>query len=153
MATTTTTTHRPRRTASAGVTEIRFDQRLVLGQWMFSLFGASGLEDLTADGNWDEYEGFTDDGQTVFLPLIANRKANHASMSKDVLTEYDANIVRHWKEITELRQEQGRRPTPKYFQYLALLFAEIYLDRFFRDSQELCRQLNAVVAAFNVDLG
>src|SRR5579863_9599666 len=149
----TTVTRRPRRSSLATTGEIRFDQRLVLVQWMFSLFGASGLEDLTGEGNWDEYEGFTDDGQTVFLPLVANRKANHASISKDILTEYDANIVRHWKEIAEQRQEQGRRPTPKYFQYLALLFTEIYLDHFFADSEKLRAELNAVLVAFNTGRG
>jgi hypothetical protein len=67
---------------------------------MFSLFGVKDLRQLTGDGHWDEYEGFTDEGQTVFLPLVSNRKANHPSLSKDVLAEYDGNIARHWKEIT-----------------------------------------------------
>ncbi|MCA8834620.1 MAG: DEAD/DEAH box helicase family protein, partial [Proteobacteria bacterium] len=37
----------------------------------------------------------------------------------------------------------------KYFQYLALLFAEIYLDRYFRDAEGMLGALNAHVSAFN----
>src|SRR4051812_9709815 len=120
----------------------RFDQRLVLRRWMFSLFGAKNLQDLTVDGNWDEYEGFSEEGQTVFLPLVSNRKSNHSSLSKEVLAEYDGNIVRHWKDITARRQESGRQLLPKYFQYLALLFTEIYLDRYFYDVERLRLDLN-----------
>src|SRR5690606_11539898 len=37
----------------------------------------------------------------------------------------------------------------KYFQYLALLFTEIYLDRYFRDPASLRQVLNARIAALN----
>ena len=135
--------------ANAGTKERRFDQRLVLCQWLFGLFGVKNLQELTGDGHWDEYEGFTEEGQTVFLPLISNRKGNHPSLSKDVLAEYDGNLVRHWKEVTARRQESGKRPLPKYFQYLALLFSEIYLDRYFYDVERLRLDLNETLAAFN----
>ena len=39
----------------------------------------------------------------------------------------------------------------KYFQYLTLLFTEIYLDRYFSDAPELLKTLNAQVAATNTD--
>ncbi|MCL6547191.1 MAG: hypothetical protein K6T61_18430, partial [Bryobacteraceae bacterium] len=62
---------------------------------------------------------------------------------------YDQNIVRHWKRITERRNHDGPFLYPKYFQYLALLFTEIYLDRYFRNAEKLLAQLNAHVEAFN----
>jgi hypothetical protein len=139
---------RTRRVRSGG-SHLRFDQRLILCEWLFGLFGVKNLKELTGDGRWDEYEGFTEDGQTVFLPLVSNRKGNHPSLSRDVLAEYDGNIVRHWREITARRQESGRRPLPKYFQYLAILFSEIYLDRYFSDSEKLRLDLNQKVAIFN----
>jgi hypothetical protein len=126
-----------------------FDQRLVLCKWLFALFGAKNLQDLTSDGHWDEYEGFTEEGQTVFLPLVSNRKGNQSSLSKELLAEYDGNIVRHWNDITARRQESGRRPLPKYFQYLALLFSEIYLDRYFYDAERLRLHLNEYLTEFN----
>jgi hypothetical protein len=145
------TARKPKRVSSSKLdsNEDRFDQRLALCRWLFGLFGAKDLRDLTADGHWDEYEGFTEEGQTVFLPLISNRKGNHPSITRELVTEYDANIVRHWNEITARRQENGKRPLPKYFQYLALLFTEIYLDRYFYDIETLRLNLNEHLVAFN----
>jgi hypothetical protein len=37
----------------------------------------------------------------------------------------------------------------KYFQWLSLLFVEIYLDRYFNDRQGLCLALNDFVERFN----
>jgi len=149
-----TTTHKSPRSGRAGRVksrnkEVRFDQRLVLCDWLFGLFGANNLQELTGEGHWDEYEGFTEEGQTVFLPLVSNRKTNHPTLSRDILTEYDCNIVRHWKEIAARRQEHGKQPLPKYFQYLALLFTEIYLDRYFSNSEQLRLDLNQRLVAFN----
>ena len=39
--------------------------------------------------------------------------------------------------------------TWKYFQYLSLLFCEIYLDRYFRDPKTLLLNLNAQVDTYN----
>jgi hypothetical protein len=64
---------------------------------------------------------------------------------------YDENIVRHWKQITERRNRGGPFLYPKYFQYLALLFTEIYLDRYFRDPAGLLAKLNAHVEKFNAN--
>jgi hypothetical protein len=127
----------------------RFDETLALCDWLYSLFGVKDLAELTGDGHWDEYEGFTEEGQTVFLPLVTNRKANHPTLSRDLLGEYDGNITRHWKEIAASRQEHGKRPLPKYFQYLALLFTEIYLDRYFSAADQLLRDLNERLVIFN----
>lgn len=135
--------------AKSRAKQARFDQSLALCDWLYSLFGVKNLEELTGDGHWDEYEGFTEEGQTVFLPLVSNRKENHPSLSRDLLGEYDGNITRHWKEIAARRQEHGRRPLPKYFQYLALLFTEIYLDRYFSSTDQLLRDLNERLVVFN----
>ena len=147
----TTKARRPRPTALARSRDkhVRFDQTLALCDWLFSLFSVKNLEELTGDGHWDEYEGFTEEGQTVFLPLVSNRKGNHPSLSRDLLTEYDSNIARHWKEIAAGRQEHGKQPLPKYFQYLALLFTEIYLDRYFCAVEQLRRDLNKRLVVFN----
>ncbi len=39
----------------------------------------------------------------------------------------------------------------KYFQYLTLLFTELYLDRYFTDPNGLLKALNAQVVAYNAD--
>ena len=54
--------------------------------------------------------------------------------------------------MNERRITRGEAPIVwKYFQYLALLFSEIYLDRYFRDPKALLADLNAQVSVCNAD--
>ena len=54
--------------------------------------------------------------------------------------------------LNERRLTRGDEPIVwKYFQYLTLLFTEIYLDRYFHDPQGLLKALNAQIAAYNAD--
>ena len=53
--------------------------------------------------------------------------------------------------ITHKRGEIGLMP--KYFQYLMLLFTEIYLDRYFADADALLKSLNAHIATFDSGQG
>ena len=62
----------------------------------------------------------------------------------ELLLEYDQNIVSVTQRLNERRMTRGEPPIVwKYFQYLALLFTEIYLDRYFRDPRALLVALNA----------
>ena len=56
------------------------------------------------------------------------------------MLEYDRHIVKYTKEINEHRTE---KIVWKYYQYLALLFTEIYLDRYFSDKMRLLDDINA----------
>ncbi|GIW20834.1 MAG: type III restriction endonuclease subunit R [Chloroflexota bacterium] len=127
---------------------LRFEQRLVLHQWLLDLFGVRSFERLAANLKAPEFEGFDENNVTRFhhnLRLLFDRP----ELPHDLLLAYDQNIVRHWRRITERRNHAGPFLYPKYFQYLALLFTEIYLDRYFRDPDRLLAQLNAYVNAFN----
>jgi hypothetical protein len=144
---------RPHRRANAetAAKPLRFEQRLVLNQWLLGLFGVSSFERLAANLNAPEYEGFDENNVSRFFHALrlstpANKRPH---LPDDLLLAYDQNIVRHWRRITERRNHAGPFLYPRYFQYLALLFAEIYLDRYFRDSMALLAQLNARVEAFN----
>jgi hypothetical protein len=132
----------------------------VLHQWLLDLFGVSSFERLAANLKAPEYEGFDENNVTRFhhvlrLGDMETRGEGDLSpsprrqVSPSDLLAYDQNIVRHWRRITERRNHAGAFLYPKYFQYLALLFAEIYLDRYFQDPERLLRQLNANVDAFN----
>ena len=69
-----------------------------------------------------------------------------------MLLEYDQNIVTHTQRLNERRITRGEDPIVwKYFQYLTLLFTEIYLDRYFRDPKALLVDLNVQAAAYNAD--
>ncbi|MFH4317278.1 hypothetical protein WAI88_23185, partial [Acinetobacter baumannii] len=61
----------------------------------------------------------------------------------NVLRRYDLNIVKHWQKITEKRNEiEGHVLNLKYFQYLSLLFTELYLDQYFNHQADMLNELN-----------
>lgn len=127
---------------------VKFEHRLALTNWMLDLFGVATFRDLAKHLDEAALEGFTEDGISRFyqqMKLLFNR----AELPNDLLLAYDENIVRYWKAITERRNADGQNLYPKYFQYLSLLFAEIYLDRYFRGPEKLLEDLNAYAEQFN----
>ena len=71
---------------------------------------------------------------------------NSDKLSKDLLLEYDQNIFGHTLSISEYRDNIINW---KYFQYVTLLFTEIYLDMYFSNSKKLLSDLNQFVDEFN----
>jgi IS1 family transposase len=130
---------------------LRFDQRLILNQWMLSLFEVNTFEQLADLLKGPDVEGFDADNVSLFHHRLAARRFERHELSAQQLLEYDQSIVRHWLAITERRNRIGHRLYPKYFQYLSLLFTEIYLDRYFRDPARLLADLNVHVREFNAD--
>lgn len=127
---------------------IKFEHRLVLVNWMLDLFSVATFEDLAKHMRDPDFEGFGEDGISRFhqcLKLLFDRP----ELPNDLLLAYDENIVRHWKAITRRRNAEGQNLYPKYFQYLCLLFTEIYLDRYFRNPEKLLADLNAYAERFN----
>jgi len=77
---------------------------------------------------------------------------NLTQLPTEILLEYDQNIVKHIQRLNERRITRGEEPVVwKYFQYLTLLFTEIYLDRYFRDPESLLKAINVQVNACNSD--
>jgi hypothetical protein len=144
------------RQAATGAEEkpLRFEERLVLHKWLLSLFGVSKFKDLATKLKAPELEGFDENNVTRFYHALCLyiQPDQRPNLSNGQLLTYDQNIVRYWREITENTERRERAGVflyPKYFQYLALLFTEIYLDRYFRDPKGLLAELNAYVEAFN----
>jgi hypothetical protein len=86
-----------------------------------------------------------------FRKYLANRFARKIG-GEGMLRDYDTQIVGHWKHITRLRNLQGATLYPIYFQYLALLVTEVYLDQFFHDQAKLLESLNDYRAKIVGDL-
>ena len=124
---------------------LRLEQRLTLFGWMLSLFGAKDLADIAVGLTGPELEEFDAEGVSGFYYVLRTRLKPGSGLTPDRLLSYDENIGRHWQAITRKREAA----TLKYFQYLALLFTEIYLDRFFTDRDALCQTLNTHATVFN----
>jgi hypothetical protein len=142
---------------SSGLKTHKFRKKLLLNQWLISLFGIDPLQEcrlrgkvvrpfhLLSDPIIDpRLEGLDYDNLHKFFHALTESELSYVSKSK--LLQYEENIVRHSLAINEKRH----RPVVwKYFQWLTLLFTEIYLDRYFNDREGLLLELNEFVERFN----
>lgn len=123
----------------------RLDERLVLNTSMNRLFGMKKFkefQDLLKEKDVDE--GFDEEGRSfVFNALCFQNDIDPRVKSK--LEEYDSNIKSYVDHISAKRETTIRL---KYFQYLSVLFTEIFLDRYFEDRLVLLNDLNKSVEAF-----
>ena len=124
---------------------LRFDQKLVLNQWMLSLFEVNDFDKLAEHLKPLELEGLDENNVHKFLHQM-KLLWDYEEFPGDTLLGYDQNIVKHTLTLSEKRAESLHW---KYFQYLSLLFTEVYLDRFFRDPDKLLADLNQRIAKFN----
>lgn len=131
--------------------QLKFDKKLVLNQWMLELFEVPSFEKLAEGLKNPELEGFDADNISLSHHVLKVQLFQRVELPTDLLLLYDQNIVRHWKQITEKRNRAGHVLYPKYFQYLSLLFAEIYLDRYFSNPKKLLNDLNDIIFKFNLD--
>ncbi len=138
---------------NAAARTIKFDRKLILNQWLLAIFEVKDFETLTEWLKDPALEGFDENNISHYCHVLRSRLFERKELPGDLLLAYDQNIVRHWKQITEKRNRQGNPLYPKYFQYLALLFTEIYLDRYFGGPAALRNRLNAQVQRFNDEQG
>lgn len=146
---------------------LEFTQSLVLNQWLFGLFGLESidgwyrltnrrvplLEAFKERFQLNQYseEGLDENNIHRFHHALINQITGELpGVSRDELLAFDQNIVRHTLALNAQRALKRERPVVwKYYQYLSLLFVEIYLDRYFRDPQALAAALNSHIAKFN----
>lgn len=121
-----------------------FNDQLVLFRYFLNLFGKETLFDLAGKLNDADNEGLDENQNTYFyrfLHRICTSNADKVKINPDKLRQYDENICRHVRQIGEKRGGL----TLKYYQYIALLFTEIYLDRYFSDRSAFLNDLNAYI--------
>lgn len=112
---------------------------------MLGLFDKTKIEQIAEPLKSADLEGLTEDSTHKFLPAI---KAlwEFTNFPGDLLLSYDQNIVKHTLRLNAHRAVPIRW---KNFQWLSLLFTEVFLDRFFQDAEKLLTDLNAFVVKFN----
>ena len=115
-----------------------FHNKIVLSKYLLSQFKVLGFEALARDLKSSHLEGYNEEGNTKYLAALINRLFDNEHLTKEMLQEYDENIVRHTKAISDKRPNQLKW---KYFQYLSLLFTEIYLEKYFNNPTSLLQSL------------
>ena len=129
-----------------------FAYKLVLNQWLLSLFNVKRFEDLAEHLRSEALEGLDENNIHYFHHALTAQLFNLTKLPTELLLEYDQNIVKHTQRLNERRITHGEEPIVwKYFQYLTLLFTEVYLDRYFRDPKALLKELNTQVALYNTE--
>lgn len=135
-----------------------FSQKLVLNQWLISLFGIDPLAEHKDAGRAirpiqvltkslkSSHEGLDSDNLHYFYKELHLHWRDGAVISKADLLRYEQNIVSHTHAINDKRSEPIEW---KYFQWLSLLFTEVYLDWYFNRREQLLDALNAYVDQFN----
>ncbi len=120
------------------------DNHLTLHSWLNSHFRYSTTRDLLNDTK-NVAEGFNANGHSAVCEFLVSRAEPHSVIAQ-ALPTYDANIKRHLSTINNKRTEPI---VLRYFQYLSLLYTEIFLDWKFNRPAEFLRQLNAFVQRRN----
>ena len=124
----------------------KLERRLVLLAWLNAKFGfkenKSLLENVKNSG-----DGFDEESRSYVTGLLISR-GEKCQIPRADLERYDANIRAHLNHINRLRT---RPIVLRYFQHLALLYAEIYLDRYFNHRANLLAELNLFVGDRNID--
>ena len=120
------------------------DNHLTLHAWLNDHFGYKTTRDLlNAVNNVDE--GFNPDGHSPVCEFLMSRVVPDSAI-EEALPTYDTNIKHHLSAINNKRTQPI---VLRYFQYLALLYTEIFLDWKFNRPAEFLRQLNAFVQRRN----
>jgi hypothetical protein len=131
-----------------------FHQELVLNRWVLGFFHGGTLGAIKARIADDRFEGLDEDGQTKFFNELTRGLFDPNKVAEQDLRRYDLNIVSHWQAITAQRnQREGHVLQMKYFQYLSLLFSELYLDWYFNKRQALLDELNEEMARYRSEAG
>jgi len=131
-----------------------FHQELVLNRWALGFFQGGTLSALKARLADDRFEGIDEDGQTRFFHELTRGLFDPNKVPEGDLRRYDLNIVAHWQAITTQRNKlEGHELQMKYFQYLSLLFTELYLDWYFNHRQDLLDGLNEAMTCYRAEPG
>ena len=120
---------------------MRLSNRLALHRFICAEFGYDDmdamLEQLSAAN--ELAPAIEANGESAYAQAL--RLYRSAKVTHDELAQYDAHITSHSRR---LRMTADRNRTWKPHQYLALLFTERYLHRYFADPEELRADLNDI---------
>lgn len=123
----------------------RLEHRLVLCDYLYDLFGQEEFDDFQQKLQ-NTQEGFTEDGHSYFFHVLKGWEG--LELPERRLAEYDLNIKQHVEKINRLRD---RALQLKYFQYLAVLLTEVYLDKYCNQREEFLTELNEYRESWNAE--
>lgn len=139
--------------------QMDFHGQMVLFQWALGKFGVDTLDDFKTRFQItpDTQGGISQrTGMHRFFDSIANvlEATEGDVLTVDRLRLYEQNLIEHTQTINTARVNHTQPAIEwKYHQYLALLFTEIFLDRYFDDPHGLRDELNTIITKHNEHIG
>jgi hypothetical protein len=116
-------------------TKFRLEDHLLLARFIANKLGMKQVSDIKQFS--DVKEGFDADGRSYMYDALITKPGN--TIPEDKLRQYDNNIKKYLEKLKKNREE---KISLKYYQYLALLFSEIYLDNYFQNPIKFLNELN-----------
>lgn len=128
-----------------------FHEQLVLNRFVFKIFKQQNLSEIKNILDHSYLQGVNEtDGQSLYFHALINNLIDERYISIEQFSRYDINIIKHWNQITHLRNKSENTTLHmKYFQYLSLLFTEVYLDYYFNNQEIFIKNLNQEMYSFN----
>ena len=125
---------------------LKLEKHLVLNSYFLNLFGFNEFDELREKLK-DIQEGYDPTDRSYFADALIGLKQEWESE----LLRYDEAI----REYVERLRKNRKQPNfnLKYFQYLAILFTEIFLDRYYNNKYKFVAELNDFVDEFNNENG
>jgi hypothetical protein len=118
------------------------EKHLVLNKYFLNLFGANDFNDLRS--KLSSYEGDYDSlGRSYYIDALIGLNPN----LEEKLLKYDEAIKEYVEKLKVNRKNLSFKL--KYFQYLAVLFTEMFLDEYFNDKTRFLHSLNDFLETFN----
>jgi len=125
---------------------MELEKHLVLNKYFLKLFGLDDFNELREKLK-DVEEGYDSHGRSYFADFLIGLKGGW----EDQLLRYDESIRRYVETLRKNRNQPNFNL--KYFQYLAVLFTEIFLDRYYKDRHNFLNELNSFLKEFNNEKG
>ena len=123
----------------------QLENHLTLHAWLNDHFRYKTTRALLNDVKNNVDEGFNPDGRSLICEFLMFRTEPNSAIA-EALPVYDANIKRYLAAINNKRTQPI---VLRYFQYLALLYTEIFLDWKVNRPGEFLRRLNDFVQRQN----
>jgi len=101
--------------------QVPFPRKLVLNQWLLSLFNVKHFEDLAEHLRHESLEGLDENQVHHFHHALTAQLFNLTQLPTELLLKYDQNIVRHTQRLNERRLTHGEQPIVWKYLGVALL--------------------------------
>ncbi|MEO2068855.1 MAG: DEAD/DEAH box helicase family protein [Desulfurobacteriaceae bacterium] len=121
---------------------MKIEKYLVLNKYFLNLFGFNEFNHLREKLK-DVKEDYNSQGRSCFVDILVNLKPEWESE----LLKYDEAIEEYVKRLRQNRKQPEFNL--KYFQYLAVLFTEIFLDKYYNEKEKFLNELNEFLEKFN----